>query len=657
MNKLISAIVYVFLISSTLAAPLTTKPDISNTLTQCLANVPAVGNGAGVGPICWATGALTSIAHVTSGTGVNTALAIATNAAGGFTTSPVANVNLANSTISGISLGSNLATLTYGTHLTNSAGASTYNGSAASTIATDATAANTASTIMARDGSGQVAATTFTGALAGNATTATSATTATNATNATNTVITDDTSTNATMYPTWVTTTTGSLPQKISSTKLSFNPSTGVLSSTSFTGAGTGLTGTGASFTAANVTTNANLTGAITSIGNAALLGSFSSANLSTALTDETGSGVAVFGTSPILSTVDARGTWTTGSSWTLPAHTLNGTVSGGGNQLNNIIIGTTTPLAGTFTTINGNTLTTGTGILTLGAGKTATINNTLTLTATDGSTLAVGTGGTLASAAYKATGTSGNTISLLDGINTWTNLQTLSSGINIAGGSFAAGTFYKSATNGQSIVGITGSVNDFAFLTPGGAGFFTVPTGSTDAAFTGRLFAGLTQTSAAQSGTVCFASGTTMLTYDATLGCLASSERYKDVIGGIDPEYALRIVNHLAPVFFTFKPEYNGGREGEFFGLVAEQVATIEERLISRDGEGKPRGVRYADGVTSANVAAIQAVDAKVEKIKADKAMVETATIADEIRSLRASNDNLKACNANWKCRIFGVN
>ena len=36
----------------------------------------------------------------------------------------------------------------------------------------------------------------------------------------------------------------------------------------------------------------------------------------------------------------------------TLPAYTLAGTIAGGGNQLNNIIIGTTTPLAGSFTTL-----------------------------------------------------------------------------------------------------------------------------------------------------------------------------------------------------------------------------------------------------------------------------------------------------------------
>jgi hypothetical protein len=79
-------------------------------------------------------------------------------------------------TISGIPLGSNLSTLTFGTYLTGTS----YNGSTAVTIATNATNANTASTIVARDASGNFTAGTITAALSGNATTATTATTATN---------------------------------------------------------------------------------------------------------------------------------------------------------------------------------------------------------------------------------------------------------------------------------------------------------------------------------------------------------------------------------------------------------------------------------------------------------------------------------------------
>ena len=54
---------------------------------------------------------------------------------------------------------------------------------------------------------------------------------------------------------------------------------------------------------ASTVTTNANLTGMVTSVGNAASLGSFTSAQLAGALTDETGTGSAVFATSPTLVT------------------------------------------------------------------------------------------------------------------------------------------------------------------------------------------------------------------------------------------------------------------------------------------------------------------------------------------------------------------
>jgi hypothetical protein len=73
-------------------------------------------------------------------------------------------------TISGIALGSNLATLTFGTFLTGTS----YNGSGAVTLATNATNLNTASTIVARDASGNFTAGTITAALSGNATTSSS---------------------------------------------------------------------------------------------------------------------------------------------------------------------------------------------------------------------------------------------------------------------------------------------------------------------------------------------------------------------------------------------------------------------------------------------------------------------------------------------------
>jgi len=89
-----------------------------------------------------------------------------------------------------------------------------------------------------------------------------------------------------------------------------------------------------------------------------AFLATPTSANLIAGVTNETGSGALVFGTTPTLTTpvintaASVGGTWTAAATWTLPAHTLGGTVSGGGNQLNNVIIGAVTPLAGAFTTL-----------------------------------------------------------------------------------------------------------------------------------------------------------------------------------------------------------------------------------------------------------------------------------------------------------------
>lgn len=81
---------------------------------------------------------------------------------------------------------------------------------------------------------------------------------ATGATNATNIGITDDTATNATMYPLWVTANTGNLPAKVSSTKLSFNPSSGLLTATGFSGPLTGAVTGNASSASALAANGAN---------------------------------------------------------------------------------------------------------------------------------------------------------------------------------------------------------------------------------------------------------------------------------------------------------------------------------------------------------------------------------------------------------------
>lgn len=164
---------------------------------------------------------------------------------------------------------------------------------------------------------------------------------------------------------------------------------------------GTNITGTATAFTASNVTTNANLTGHITSTGNAAVLGSFTSGQLATALTDETGSGSAVFATNPTLVTptlgTPASGTLTnctfptlnqntTGSAATLTtSRNINGTGFNGSADITvtaaaNTLTGATLAsnvLASSLTSVGTLASLSITGDLTVGG--TFTVNGTVT--------------------------------------------------------------------------------------------------------------------------------------------------------------------------------------------------------------------------------------------------------------------------------------
>jgi hypothetical protein len=129
--------------------------------------------------------------------------------------------------------------------------------------------------------------------------------------------------------------------------------------------------------------------------------------------------------------------------------------------------------------------------------------------------------------------------------------------------------------------------------------------------------FPNLTQSAAAQSGTICFNTTGNLVTYDATLGCLTSSARFKTAIKVISPSDALATVLKLEPVSFRKKPEFGGADDpATQVGFIAEQVAGVDERLTAREGDGEVRGVRYQQL---------------------------TAILAGAIQELKADNDNLR--------------
>lgn len=171
---------------------------------------------------------------------------------------------------------------------------------------------------------------------------------------------------------------------------------------------------------------------------------------------------------------------------------------------------------------------------------------------------------------------------------------------VSVTGGnnSQASGTH-----NGASVIVTTGSATGAG--STGNAGSFTVNLGTSVGGTAGAFsVVNLPQTSAAQSGTVCFNTSGSAFTYDASLGCLTSLEEMKDIHGPI----AGALAETLAFRAFWFTPINRpaGSDLAEQPGFGAHQIETVDRRLVGYDPvTGKLRGVRYME-MTAVLAAAI---------------------------------------------------
>lgn len=120
--------------------------------------------------------------------------------------------------------------------------------------------------------------------------------------------------------------------------------------------------------------------------------------------------------------------------------------------------------------------------------------------------------------------------------------------------------------------------------------------------------------------GTVPASGGASPLCWDGDggsfIGACTSSARFKLAIEPLTS--AREIVARLRPVRFRWR-----STGAPAIGLIAEEVAEVDERLVTRDDEGEPRSVEY-HRVTALLVKSVQELTAEVERLRRQVAELE---------------------------------
>lgn len=354
-----------------------------------------------------------------------------------------------------------------------------------------------------------------------------------------------------------------------------------------------------------------------------------SSANLATALTDKTGTGVAVFGTAPtfITSITDPIHYGGTANSATLTLQGSSGAAPASSYVfVNPQTVAGTSPAGMYISTASADTL------------DAAGTSDMLHVQGSDTKAAFITVdayGASSQIALRRADGTSASrTASVLNdilgvvggrGYQTNTNAFTT----NAASIRFTAQETFTNATNGAFFSIFTTPTSSTTAAERvrvwGGGGISinnTTDPGAGNLSITGALavsgavtLPGLASSSAVTTGTLCWTTGTGNVNVDTTTTCLLSSAKFKERARPLD--IGLVAVLKLKPAAYFLKAEFNPTGLDEQVGFFAEDVAEVDPRLVSMEADGTPHAVRYQQ-MTAMLAAAIQEQHARYEALEA---------------------------------------
>lgn len=229
----------------------------------------------------------------------------------------------------------------------------------------------------------------------------------------------------------------------------------------------------------------------------------------------------------------------------------------------------------------------------------------------------------TIAASLFVGTPTAGTNVTIPTPISIYALGQIYTNQQIVANnGAFLNGTIQLNTNNGANTTAIGNGSTTGAISIGGGSNTTNLQSATlkmtaltTDATHTDRTVCQDTT-----SSQIFFGSGTAGV-------CLGtSSARFKHNIA--DLSAGLDQIMKLRPVSYAYNADH-GDPNHILYGFTAEDMAKALPKLVGTDNEGMPNSADYL-GVVPVLVKGMQ--------------------------QLKAENDNLRTCNDNWKCRLFGI-